>query len=466
MRKNQTILSRFLLVFDVFIIALAFIAGAIMRDPILSFLEINLPEKNVLREIWWMLLVSIMLMPFLLYQFRFYNIDSKRSFAQSLWQTVRSSFFLGGFLGLIVVFLQLDPSSRLAMVISFFLMLLGLTLRDRLTIKYIRKLGSDSRYLENVIFAGEGEELDKLLEEKEEIASEFWSISGKFDFATNSVEDLKEVIDEHSVQRVVFASSGVDMRVLSRAIEICETQGVEAWVNVSFIRTQLARPDFDVLGGKPMLVLRSTPELSWAILGKQLIDTIGSFLLILVFLIPCLLIYLGIRITSPGHSAIFTQERSGKFGRPFTMFKFRTMIPDAEEKLAAIKSEVGNQMQGPVFKLDNDPRVFKFGSFLRKTSLDELPQLFNVLLGDMSLVGPRPLPVYEVKEISVAKHRRRLSVKPGITCTWQIGGRNNISSFEEWADMDLAYIDSWSLWTDIYILLKTPLVVLFRRGAK
>ena len=142
------------------------------------------------------------------------------------------------------------------------------------------------------------------------------------------------------------------------------------------------------------------------------------------------------------------------------------MHPDAEAQLDSVKKSEGNEMSGPVFKLENDPRVFGFGNFLRRTSIDELPQLLNVLRGDMSLVGPRPLPLYEVDQFAKSEHRRRLSVKPGITCLWQIGGRNKISSFEEWVRLDLKYIDNWSLWLDLKILLKTVPAVLLRKGSK
>lgn len=161
----------------------------------------------------------------------------------------------------------------------------------------------------------------------------------------------------------------------------------------------------------------------------------------------------------------FSQMRAGRYGQPFCMWKFRTMVPNAETMLDQIKEDHGNQMEGPVFKLKHDPRIFPFGALLRKFSVDELPQLWNVLAGDMSLVGPRPLPVYEVDAFSELSHRRRLSVKPGITCEWQAGGRNSITSFEEWVAMDLKYIDNWSLWLDIKILLRTIPAVLLGKGA-
>jgi lipopolysaccharide/colanic/teichoic acid biosynthesis glycosyltransferase len=175
------------------------------------------------------------------------------------------------------------------------------------------------------------------------------------------------------------------------------------------------------------------------------------------------IIALAIKLTSKG-PVIFRQARGGKNGRPFSMFKFRTMRTDAEMQREELQRF--NVMSGPVFKVENDPRVTAVGRFLRKTSLDELPQLFNVLLGDMSLVGPRPLPMYEVERIEATAHRRRLSMKPGITCLWQISGRNNVTSFDRWVALDLEYIDNWSPLLDVRILLKTIPVVLFGWGAK
>ena len=146
------------------------------------------------------------------------------------------------------------------------------------------------------------------------------------------------------------------------------------------------------------------------------------------------------------------------------MFKFRSMYADAEQRRVALESH--NQMSGPVFKINNDPRITPIGRWLRKYSIDELPQLLNVLIGEMSLVGPRPLPIYEVEKFSDPAQRRRLSVKPGLTCLWQISGRNEVKDFEEWVKLDLDYIDNWSIWVDLKILLGTIPVVVLAYGAK
>ena len=229
-----------------------------------------------------------------------------------------------------------------------------------------------------------------------------------------------------------------------------------------FFQTSIARPNFQMVGGKPMLVFRSTPEISWALLLKNMFDRLAALILIVISSPLWLFAAIGIRMSSTG-PVMFSQKRGGLYGRPFTMLKFRTMVMDAEDKQKAL--EDANQMSGPVFKLDDDPRIFRFGSLLRRTSIDELPQLINVLLGQMSLVGPRPLPAYEVAKIEQSSQRRRLSVKPGITCLWQIGGRNRITDFDEWVALDLEYIDNWSLWLDTKILLKTVPVVLRGSGA-
>jgi lipopolysaccharide/colanic/teichoic acid biosynthesis glycosyltransferase len=176
-----------------------------------------------------------------------------------------------------------------------------------------------------------------------------------------------------------------------------------------------------------------------------------------------LLLALLIRLSSPG-PVLFRQERCGLHGKPFVMLKFRSMVTDAEQRQHEL--QVLNEMSGPVFKVTNDPRVTAVGRFLRKYSLDELPQFLNVLAGDMSLVGPRPLPVSEVSRFDDLSHRRRLSVKPGLTCLWQVSGRNEVRDFKEWVRLDLEYIDNWSFWLDVKILLRTIPVVFQGVGAK
>lgn len=210
------------------------------------------------------------------------------------------------------------------------------------------------------------------------------------------------------------------------------------------------------------LVVYSGHQLGGRYLLKRIMDICAS--LILLVLSSPLLIFaaLGIWITD-GRPVLFIQHRYGYNGRVFNLYKFRTMVKNADamqEQLRAL-----NERDGAAFKLKNDPRVTWLGRFLRKTSIDELPQLFNVLKGEMSLVGPRPLPLADYKRMNKTSHRRRLSVLPGITGPWQISGRDQIS-FEEWMQMDLDYIDNWRLMTDLKIILLTVPTVLLARGSK
>jgi len=189
---------------------------------------------------------------------------------------------------------------------------------------------------------------------------------------------------------------------------------------------------------------------------KRLIDIAGSVVALIVFAPLLVLTAIAIKLTSPG-PVIFTQERLGLNKRRFRMYKFRTMVADAEACQAAF--EHLNEATGPVFKIRNDPRITPLGRFLRKSSIDELPQFVNVLRGEMSLVGPRPLPVRDVTRFSEATGMRRFSMRPGITCLWQVQGRSQLS-FQEWMGLDLEYIDQWSLALDLLILAKTvPAVV-------
>jgi exopolysaccharide biosynthesis polyprenyl glycosylphosphotransferase len=195
--------------------------------------------------------------------------------------------------------------------------------------------------------------------------------------------------------------------------------------------------------------------------AKRILDVVLAGVLLVVLAPVLVAVALLVKLTSPG-PIFFVQERVGLGKRRFRMLKFRTMVADAERRIHEL--EHLNEASGPVFKIRNDPRLTPVGALLRKTSLDELPQLLNVVKGDLSLVGPRPLPVRDYEGFDQDRHRRRFSVRPGITCLWQIGGRSDVS-FERWMELDMLYIDSWSLWLDLKILCKTIPVVLRGTGA-
>jgi exopolysaccharide biosynthesis polyprenyl glycosylphosphotransferase len=211
----------------------------------------------------------------------------------------------------------------------------------------------------------------------------------------------------------------------------------------------------------PLVTIRSGPSDGWQLMVKRLLDIFASSVL-LVALAPIFgLVALLIKLDSPG-PVLFRQDRVGLHKRRFSLFKFRTMVEGAEHQQLLLESR--NQANGPVFKIKDDPRITRVGQFLRHYSIDELPQLFNVLKGDMSLVGPRPLPVRDIERIDTHWHKRRLSMKPGVTCLWQVNGRSNVN-FDRWVRLDLEYIDNWSLGLDLKILVKTIPAVLKGSGA-
>jgi exopolysaccharide biosynthesis polyprenyl glycosylphosphotransferase len=196
------------------------------------------------------------------------------------------------------------------------------------------------------------------------------------------------------------------------------------------------------------------------LLAKRIFDLGVALMMLIIHALPMLAIAVAIKLTSRG-PVFFKQERLGLHGRPFTMLKFRSMVADAEAQKARLAAS--NEMNGPAFKMKHDPRVTWVGRIIRTTSLDELPQMINVLWGQMSLVGPRPAPREEIENYQ-RWQRRRLSMKPGITCLWQIAGRNKVD-FDEWMRLDLQYIDNWSFGLDLKILLKTVPAVFLARGA-
>lgn len=464
--RKQAFSIQALQLLDAALVWTGFWLASVARDPFRDLLNLEAMAGPMLSQMNWVLYIAVPFTPLILEHFGFYEHIRRKSRKTAVGQIAKSLAAIGLVLGLMAVFARLPAASRLILGLGATFVAGLLLLRDRFTRKRLIFRERNEGNRERVLLAGSGDELSELYHELDPEVTSGWHIVERFDLTERPVEELYEILKNHPVERVIFATRGTEFDRVAQAVEACELQGVEAWIAASFIRTQIARPVFDSIGSKPMLVLRSTPELSWELLTKGVLDRFGA--LLMIFLSSPLWIFaaVGIRLTSPGAPVLFSQKRAGHYGKPFRMWKFRTMVPDAEALLESTKRDHGNQMDGPVFKLDRDPRIFPFGSLLRKFSIDELPQLLNVLTGDMSLVGPRPLPLYEVAAISELAHRRRLSVKPGITCEWQAGGRNRITSFEQWVEMDLRYIDNWSLWLDFKILLKTIPAVFSGRGAR
>jgi exopolysaccharide biosynthesis polyprenyl glycosylphosphotransferase len=357
------------------------------------------------------------------------------------------------------LFKELRARSVVFLFMPLVVLLIGA--KEELLRQWIKSRFGQTQLMKRLILVGSEEDCARV--EKELKNTDAVEIVARLNLNDSSVEKLVDSLHEHSANGVLLSAKHTYFGQIEKAIQACELEGVEAWLLADFFNTQVSQTTFDDLNGRPMLVFRSTPEESWQKVAKHAIDVFGAFTFLLAWSWAFLLIALMIKITSPG-PIFFRQRRSGLNGKPFTMLKFRSMVTNAEQRKAEIA--ILNEMEGPVFKVTNDPRITPIGRMLRRWSIDEWPQMINVLLGDMSLVGPRPLPVDEVLKFDDLAHRRRLSVKPGLTCLWQVNGRNTVTSFREWVRLDLEYIDNWSIWLDLKILCKTVPVVLLGTGAK
>ncbi|MDB6169042.1 MAG: hypothetical protein JWM88_1906 [Verrucomicrobia bacterium] len=274
-------------------------------------------------------------------------------------------------------------------------------------------------------------------------------------------QDVKTILETGPVDEIMICLPVLDhFRTVSESIKLAQELGivVRLFPDPSTVKI-LARCHLEQFEGNSIVTF-FREQMLLQLLGKRVMDFVLSFILLVVLSPLLLAVAIGIKITSPG-PVLFVQPRVGMNKRSFKLYKFRSMYMDAETRRKELAHL--NEMDGPVFKIKNDPRITPLGRFIRKTSIDELPQLFNVLTGHMSLVGPRPPLLDEVNRYDWL-YRKRLSIKPGITCLWQISGRNEIT-FKQWMEMDQRYIDNWSLWMDVKILAKTVPAVLFRRGA-
>ena len=278
----------------------------------------------------------------------------------------------------------------------------------------------------------------------------------------SNLADFPSFLRNHVVDEVVIALPIKSFYNREEdLLRTCREHGTIVRVLSDLFETSPFKSTVNELATASLLTFSSIPMDTFRLTVKRAVDIIASGLL-LILLSPVLLAaYILVKLDSKG-PAIFAQERIGLNKRRFRIYKFRSMVANAEKLQAQLESS--NEAQGPVFKIRHDPRITRIGKFLRKTSIDELPQLFNVLKGDMSLVGPRPLPVRDYNGFSKDWQRRRFSVRPGITCLWQVNGRSSVS-FDQWMRLDMQYIDQWSLWLDMKILARTIPAVLRGSGA-
>ncbi len=275
-----------------------------------------------------------------------------------------------------------------------------------------------------------------------------------------SIDELADVATKYVIDEIAVARPlGYDER-LEQVLSQCQSMGITVTMLLDVKTTEKAH--VAMVGNIPVLKFHATSLNEGQIFVKRMLDIAGAMVGMIIFGIAYIIVGPMIKLETPG-PVIFKQDRVGKNGRTFKVWKFRSMGVDAEARKEALMAN--NEMDGHMFKMTNDPRITKIGAFIRKTSIDELPQFYNVLKGDMSLVGTRPPTVNEVKEYE-QHHRRRICVTPGITGNWQVSGRSDIEDFEEVVRLDSEYIENWSIWSDIRILIKTVWVVVAGKGSK
>lgn len=401
-----------------------------------------------------------------------YRIGIRRSGREKIRIVLECSILLGLFFGFLSFALKLDVSRALiGLYVVYQASLLSVPrLFIALQSRY-RRL--PSRNLRNILIVGTSAKARNMGSLISRYSDWGLKILGYVDSAPNarqeqapdilgSVANIPQIIEENVVDEIILVGTEPkDLEGLDEILAICKEQGVRTRVAADFFPVKVSKLSMEFLENIPVITFSATPDHAFSLFLKRAMDVVLASILLVLTLPFLLVVGLLVKATSKG-PALYRQIRCGLYGRKFLLYKFRSMNEGAEDVLWEIRHL--NEMDGPVFKMRNDPRVTPFGRFLRKTSIDELPQLWNVIKGDMSLVGPRaPLPE-EVKEYT-RWQRRRLSVKPGITCLWQVSGRNEID-FHEWMKLDLQYIDNWSLLLDLKILLRTFPVVLMGKGAR
>ena len=379
------------------------------------------------------------------------------------FQFARVTFIV--FIGLLAVKVLFRLTSLPVMLIIVYVTtLFCVTLIFRLlAFKALKKYRSYGRSLHHVMIIADAFSdgvIENLLKQKEwgfkieSIMTDSKLINAKYGSHIHVIPTnvmIKSVLDNRIIDEVIYCKREMDSKLIKKVIDICNEVGVVFRLQSSVSPLDPTEFQLKTLNKSRDLSIVDAPSNSLSLILKTMGDIYFSILAIVLLLPVFLIIGTLIKISSKG-PVLFNQERIGLRGRKFKLFKFRTMVIDAEEQLKKLKAR--NEADGPVFKIKDDPRITKIGKFLRKTGLDELPQLFNVVKGEMSLVGPRPPLEDEVKQYE-RWQLRRLSVKPGITCTWQIVPDRHDVSFEEWMELDLHYIDNWNLFKDLLLFFKT-----------
>ncbi|MBN1830524.1 MAG: sugar transferase [Deltaproteobacteria bacterium] len=478
LKEQEKYLFQVFLLFDFLSVLFAYIVSAPLSLSLMDLLSIHKTMGSSLNydlsSAWN---DSILLLPFLLIcSLLFLNLFG--SLRPAGFQGVRAIILRTGISCLfswvimsILTFFYGSSENVIGFLLTFFFILWIFLAFGRLCLYFSGRNQSPSEFIRHVLIIGANDNVFKIGEVLDNrwvkvigiLADNDTSLGGMVHGhpILGRVKDLDSILEKHIVDIALLADGSWDTDQIHRLARHCDTVGLDFAFTSPEIKNKLGGHLKETTDENHFFLIKSIRRSPRQALLKRLIDFLVSAFLIVLSLPLWVIIPVLIKRDSPG-PALFRQERIGKNGRRFVMYKFRSMVHDAEDRLESLMSL--NEVDGPAFKMKGDPRITRIGKILRRMSLDELPQLLNVLKGDMSLVGPRP-PIFEEVLQYQTWERKRLSVVPGITCFWQVSGRSELK-FNEWMKLDMQYIDNWSLILDLKILIMTISAVLSSRGAQ
>lgn len=468
-QKQRLIQNYTILAVECFCIILSFILGVLTRGAEESFYNFSKSYIAIIAYILFFHLLSYYLFD--------WNVNIfKRGYYVELVAVCKYNLVLIFFLSFFLYISKLANDFSRLMFGYFFCYNILLTYLGHLLLKKyfisIYRTSSSSNKMFLITTSAYAEEITRKLSDTTEWSFEITGIALMDQETAGSciqtipiiagVSDLFEqfktkVVDEVFIHLPDYSKEGIEELIIN-----FESMGITVHVNIDYFNNVIAHKTTEVFAGFTVLSYEASTFDYRRLFVKRIIDIFGSLVGLMITVVLTPFIALVIKLDSKG-PVFFAQKRVGKNGRHFKLYKFRSMYIDAEERKQELMAQ--NEIDGPMFKVEHDPRITKVGAFLRKTSLDELPQFYNILIGNMSLVGTRPPTVDEFNQYELY-YRRRLSIKPGLTGLWQISGRSNITDFKEVVKLDLEYIDNWSLTSDIRILLMTIWVVVMKKGAR
>jgi len=483
LREKEKVIQTAMVSLDVAIVSLMFILACALRPFFYIFYKLDfIPPTQLIADMMPVSINDYILVMFFSVSL-WYGMLSLNGMYRSLrtktvleivWIVIKTAFFAGILFGAFVFLFKLKFVSRLFFSIFMLGSTVSIGLEKAIIFTFMHYVCRQGYNYKQMLIVGTGSRAANFIDKIKMHPEWGFRILGVIDDEKGrhkgkkvsnveilgGLEDIPTILHNRTVDEVVFIVPRSRLNHIETSLYICETAGIRATIAVDLFELKIAKARQTELENTPLLTFETTPAKEWQLFLKRMADIIISGLGIIILSPLFLVLAILIKLTSPG-PVLFLQRRMGLNGRKFILYKFRTMHKGAHARLSELSCL--NIMRGPVFKMKNDPRVTPLGRFLRRLSLDEFPQLFNVFAGQMSLVGPRP-PLQ--KEVARYKpwQRRRLSMRPGITCLWQISGRIKIG-FDEWMELDLQYIDNWALWLDFKILVRTIPAVLFGVGA-